>query len=182
MADKKKKTQHFSTRVSGLWNTRHEILEDGVVLGSFKIRRNGFGLVTGGKYTPVKGETLVLRRDPGILRSQFSLWTEADEWLGSALRWSFWRRAVDVSTGSKPLRLIPLPGFRRGWRLMAPKSGEMARISARSFSRGAEIHVHRRMDFEQVLFAYFLGAQLFAESTWPGPAEQSSSSPVAATS
>jgi hypothetical protein len=178
----KKTTQHLSTRVSGLWNTRHKIFEDGEELGTFEVRRNSIGLVALGRYTPIKGETLVVRRDPGILRSQFSLWTEAGEWLGSALRWSFAGRVIDISTGSKPLRLIPLAGFRRGWRLMAPKSGEMARVVARPFSRGSEIHVHRRMDFEQVLFAYFLGAQLLSESAWPGPAEQRSDSSVPATS
>jgi len=178
----KKKTQHYATRVLGFWNTRHEVRKDGEIVGTFEMRRNGFGLVTSGTYRPTKGETLILRRDPGILRSQFSLWTDSDEWLGSALRWSFFGRAIDISTGSKPLRLIPLPGFRRGWRLMAPKSGEMARICARPFSRGAEIDIHRRMDLEQVLFAYFLGAQLFAESFWPGPAEQDSRAPVASAS
>lgn len=173
MAEKKKE-QHYSTRVSGLWNKRHEILQDGELQGTLEVQRNGFGMVVFGRYTPTKGETLEFRRDPGILRSQFSLWTVDREWLGSALRWGLFGRFIDISTGSKPLRLLPLPSFKRGWRLMAPKSGELARFQARPFSKGCEIAVHRRMDFEQVLFAYFLGSQLLIESIWPGPAAQDS--------
>ena len=178
----KNNTQNYSTRVSGLWSTRHEISEDGTLLGTLTNRRNLFGMVVSGTYVPTKGETLEFRRDPGILRSQFSLWTADREWLGSALRWSFMGRFIDVSTGSKPLRLLPLPGFRRGWRLLAPKSGEMARLVGRAFSRGCEIHVHRRTEFEQVLFAYFLGSQLLPESIWPGPATQDSNPEAAASS
>jgi len=178
---KDSKAKTYTTRVSGFWNTTHEIRDEEGVIGRLTIRRNGLGLAVAGQYVPEKGETLVLRRDPGILRSQFSLWTDRREWLGSALRWSFVGREINISTGSKPLRLIPLPGFRRGWRLLAPKSGEMVRISAKPFSRGSQITVHRRVDFEQVLFAYFLAAQLLAESWWPGPAEQRSKSPVPAT-
>lgn len=181
MADKSK-TASYSSHVSGFWNTRHEIRDADGVVGTLEIRRNALGIAVFGKYTPTKGEVLELRRDPGILRSQFSLWTDRREWLGSALRWSFVGRVINISTGSKPLRLIPMPGFRRGWRLLAPKTGEMVRIAARPFGRGCEIAVHRRMDFEQVLFAYFLSAQLLSESFWPGPAEQSSKSPVPATS
>jgi hypothetical protein len=181
MADKKKE-QHYSTRVSGIWNTRHEIFQDGEPQGTLEAKRNAFGIVVFGRYTPKKGETLEFRRDPGILRSQFSLWTVDREWLGSALRWSFFARFIDVSTGSKPLRLLPLPSFKRGWRLMAPKSGEMARFQSRPFSRGCEITIHRRMDFEQVLFAYFLGGQLLTESIWPGPPAQDSSQPATAPS
>lgn len=176
-----KKSQHYSTRVAGLWSTRHKIVLEGEVVGSFEFKRNLFGMVVSGRYLPEKGEVLVIRRDPGILRSQFSIWTEDGEWLGSALRWSFFGRVIDISTGSKPLRLIPLAGFRRGWRMMAPKSGEMARVCARPLSRGSEITVHRRVDVEQVLFAYFLCSQLLVESFWPGPAEQGSNAAVAAT-
>jgi hypothetical protein len=178
----KSKIKSYTTRVSGFWNTSHSFYEGDELVGTLEVSRNALGLAISGKFTPDKGEVLLFRRDPGILRSQFSLWTDRREWLGSALRWSFLGRVINISTGSKPLRLIPLPGFRRGWRLLAPKSGEMVRISARPFSRGSVIDVHRRMDFEQVLFAYYLGAQLLSESFWPGPAEQSSKSPVPATS
>jgi len=166
MADHKKS---YSTQVSGIWNTRHTLRDPEGELGVLEFRRNALGVVTEGTYRPKKGETLLFRRDPGILRSQFSLWTDGKEWLGSALRWSVLAREINLSTGSKPLRLLPLPGLRRGWSLMAPKSGEIARYTARPFSRGSEILVHRRLDFELVLFGYFLGAQLLTESFWPGP-------------
>lgn len=183
MADKSKSTiRVLKTRVSGLWNTRHEVHENGELLGTLEIRRSPLGMVTAGEYRPVKGETLLFRRDPGILRSQFSLWTDGREWLGAALRWSFVARTINVSTGSKPLRLLPLAGFRRGWRLFAPRSGEMARFQASPFGRGCEITIHRRMDFEQVLFAYFLGSQLLIESFWPGSAEASAGGEVATAS
>lgn len=181
MADKST-TRTLTTRVSGLWGTRHQVHEDGELLGTMNVRRNAWGMVVSGEYVPVKGETLVFRRDPGILRSQFSLWTDGREWLGAALRWSMVARTINISTGSKPLRLIPLPGFRRGWRLLAPKSGEMARFQARPFGRNCEITIHRRMDFEQVLFAYFLGSQLLMESLWPGSAEASTGGAVATAS
>ena len=130
----------------------------------------------------MKGEILEFRRDPGILRSQFSLWTESREWLGSSLRWSFVQREINLSTGSLAMRLVPMPGFRRGWRLLAPKTGEMARIETRPFRRGCCVQVFRRMDFEVLLFAYFLGSQILIESLWPGPEAETSPPTVAATS
>ena len=63
---------------------------------------------------------------------------------------------------------MPLPGFGRGWRLYAPKTGEMARILPRGLGRGATIQVFRRVDFELVLFAYLLGSLIWCESVWPG--------------
>ncbi len=162
-------TTVYPIRVAGLWNTRHTLSGPEGELGTLSLERNAFGMVVGGRYVPVKGEVLVLRRDPGLLRSQFSLWTEEGEWLGSSLRWSFGRREITISTGSKPVRLVPLPGFRRGWRLVAPKTGEMARILCRPFSRAARVEVERRIDFELVVFAYALGSQVLCESFWPGP-------------
>ena len=160
----------FTTRVSGLWNTRHEILGEQGRLGVLSVTRDRRGLVTHATYAPEKGEVLVLRRDPGLLRSQFSLWTEGREWLGSSLRWSFRSREIVLSTGSKPYRLLPLPSFRPGWRMVAPKTGEMARILPSLLRRRNRIEVYRRVDFELVLFAYFLGWQLHLESVWPGRA------------
>jgi hypothetical protein len=174
------KTTIYTTRVSGIWNTRHTISGPDGEVGALTLRRNGLGMVVGGTYRPVKGEVLEFRRDPGILRSQFSLWTEGKEWLAAALRWGFVQREVNLSTGSKPMRLVPLPGFRRGWRLLAPKTGEMARIVARPLSRACRVEVYRRMDFEVVLFAYFLGSQLLAESAWPGPEAELSQPALAA--
>ncbi|SRR5258707_1344623 len=158
----------YTTRVSGWWSTRHEILGEQGRLGLLSIQRNGQGVIVGGRYVPEKGEVLVLRRDPGLLRSQFSLWTESREWLGSSLRWSFVGREITLSTGAKPYRLLPLPSFGAGWRMVAPKTGEMARIRPSLFRRANRIEVFRRVDFELVLFAYFLGWQLHLESLWPG--------------
>jgi hypothetical protein len=158
----------YTTRVSGLWNTRHAVHGEAGLLGVLSIERNGKGVIVRGSYAPEKGEILVLRRDPGLLRSQFSLWTEGREWLGSSLRWSFVGREIALSTGAKPYRLLPLPSFRPGWRMIAPKTGEMARILPSLLRRKNRIEVFRRVDFELVLFAYFLGWQLHLESIWPG--------------
>jgi hypothetical protein len=159
----------YRTRVRGLWSTRHTI-EDaaGARVGLLACRRDGKGLITGGRYEPVKGEVLVFRRDPGILRSQFSCWTDGREWIGSSLRWSFLAREIALATGNKPYRLLPAAGFHRGWRMLAPKTGEMARIEPRTLGRGSTIEVFRRVDFELVVFAYFLASQVYLESLWPG--------------
>jgi hypothetical protein len=158
----------YTTRVSGFWNTRHEILSETGRLGVLSVERDRKGTIVRGRYAPEKGEVLSLRRDPGLLRSQFSLWTEGREWLGSSLRWSFVGREITLATGSKPYRLVPVPGLRPGWRMVAPKTGEMARIRTSLWRRGSRIEVFRRVDFELVLFAYFLGWQLRLESLWPG--------------
>jgi len=158
----------YTARVSGFWNTRHAISGDRGELGTLALERSRRGVIVRGRYTPHKGEVLSFRRDPGLLRSQFSLWTEGREWLGSSLRWSFLGREIALSTGNRPYRLLPLPGFRRGWRLIAPKTGEMARIAPIPLRRASRLEVCRRIDFELVLFAYFLGWQIYAESLWPG--------------
>ena len=163
----------YRTEVTGLWSTRHTVHADGGSpeegpLGVLTIERSGKGLIVGGSFTPRKGEVLRFRRDPGVLRSQFSVWTEGRERLGSSLRWSFVGREIVLATGSKPYRLLPLPGFRRGWRMVAPKTGEMARITPRFLRRASRIEVYRKTDFELILFAYFLGWQIYLESFWPG--------------
>jgi hypothetical protein len=160
----------YTARVSGFWSTRHELLGESGRLGALTIERNAKGVVVRGRYAPEKGEVLLLRRDPGLLRSQFSLWTEGREWLGSSLRWSFVGREIALTTGSKPYRLLPLTSLRPGWRMVAPKTGEMARILPSLLRRRNRIEVFRRVDFELVLFAYFLGWQLHLESIWPGRA------------
>jgi hypothetical protein len=157
----------YEVRVSGLWRTRHKITSSGEPVGELTVARNNKGMIWRGEYRPVKGEVLHFRRDPGLLRSQFSLWTEGREWLGSSLRSSFVRREIALATGNKPYRVLPLPGFGRGWRMLAPKTGEMARITPVPFGRKTRIEVYRRVDFELVLFAYFLGHQIYAESFWP---------------
>jgi hypothetical protein len=159
----------YRTKTSGLFRPRHVVLDaEGKELGVLTMTRNKRGVIVGGRYQPAQGEVLVLRRDPGILRSQFSCWTEGREWIGSSLRWSFLAREIALATGNKPYRLLPVAGLRRGWRMFAPKTGEMARIEPRGLLGGSTIQVFRRVDFELVLFAYFLGSQVYCESFWPG--------------
>lgn len=161
--------QTYNTRVSGLWNSRHEFSGDDGRIGVLTVERNKGGMIVGGDFAPEKGERFSFRRDPGLLRSQFSMWTDGREWLGSSLRWSFVTRHVSLSSGTKPFRLLPLPGFRRGWALYAPKTGEAARILPGVVGRDARIEVYRRLDFALVLFSYFLASQIYPESLWPGP-------------
>src|SRR5262245_2163681 len=87
----------YRTRVRGWWNTRHTLSEGDTELGVLTIERNAKGRIDTGVYRPHKGEVLHFRRDPGLLRSQFSLWTEGREWLGSSLRWSFVRREIALA-------------------------------------------------------------------------------------
>jgi len=164
-------TQTIDVEIQGLWSSIHTLSRAGEPLGVLSVQRGSKGLVEGARYVPAKGEVLLLRRDPGLLRSQFSLWTEGREWLGSALRWNIFKREIVLHTGSKPLRIQPLSGLRPGWTLQAPKTGEMARILGRPFGRRARIEVYRRLDMELVVFAYFLGSMILIESLWPGPAD-----------
>ncbi|HUR28662.1 MAG TPA: hypothetical protein VM509_10780, partial [Planctomycetota bacterium] len=161
-------TATYSVQISGFWNSTHRLATAEGPLGVLSVQRNRLGMVTGGRYSPTKGELLIVRRDPGLLRSQFSLWTEGKEWLGSSLRWHVARREIVLHTGSRPLRIMPLTGFRAGWTLQAPKTGEMARILGWPLARSAKVEVYRKVELELVVFAYFLGAQLFPESIWPG--------------
>jgi hypothetical protein len=166
----------YRVKVSGLWTKRHEfsrIEEDGSVVfeGVLTAKRGSWGRVTEAEYRPEKGEVLFIRRDPGLLRSQFSLWTDGTEWLGSSLRWGF-KRQVDLSTGSKPLYLLPISGLRAGWGLYAPKSGENARIVSSLLGRSSRLEVFRRLDFPLLVMSYFLGNQVHLESILPGPAPE----------
>ena len=160
---------NLDVRISGLWKSAHTFSKSGEDIGILSVERSSKGLVNGGRYVPTKGEVLSIRRDPGLLRSQFSLWTEGREWLGAALRWNIWRREIVLQTGSKELRIQPLPGLRCGWTLRAAKTGEIARVLGRPLARKARIEVYRRIDPELVVFTYFLGAQIMIESLWPGP-------------
>lgn len=158
--------QTFRTKIRGLWTKRHEILDgEGNVLGRLAVRRNRWGLVTHGEYRPEQGEVLSIRRDPGLLRAQFSVWTDSREWLGSSLRWHIAQRQIVIETGSGRRRLVPQLGLRNGWRLLAPKTGEVASI--RLGLRKARMEVYRKLDFEVLLFCYFLGALTPLESLWP---------------
>ncbi|MCP3920209.1 MAG: hypothetical protein GY711_32180 [bacterium] len=158
----------YRTRVSGLWSPRHTILdEEDNVLGVLTVTRNRWGLVVHGEYRPEKGEVLTFRRDPGLLRAQFSVWTDGPEWLGSSLRWSVAKRQIDVWTGGKPYRMVPTGGIGRGWRLVASKTGESARIVPKALGRSSTMQVFRKLDFELLLFAYFLGSMVLTESAFP---------------
>ena len=171
-SDVKKPVSEYQTRVSGLWSSRHTLVKEGDDLGVLSMDRSATGTVTTGTYTPEKGEVLIFRRDPGLLRSQFSMWTDGREWLGSSLRWSYFRRDVNIHNGGKPFRLMPLAGFQRGYALYAPKTGENARISMPAIGRAAQIQVFRRLDFSLMVFAYFISAQLIKGSLWPGPSAE----------
>jgi hypothetical protein len=164
--------KHLNVRVSGLWNTTHLISGEDGPLGTLQVRRNAWGMVVSGEYSPEKGENLLFRRDPGLVRSQFSLWTEAREWLGSSLRWSVRHREVSLSTGQKALRLLPLPGWGRGWLLVAPRTGEMVRMRLGALGRRGTIEIKRRADLELVVFAWFLGFQISWESLPPASASE----------
>jgi hypothetical protein len=159
----------YRSRVAGLWNTEHRLDSAEGELGLLRMERNPFGLVVAGDWIPSRGERLHFRRDPGLLRSQFSVWTEGREWLGSSLRWSFLRREVVLHTGARPLRLLPTGGFGAGWTLQAPRTGEMARFEGGLLGRAMTITVVRKLEVELLAFTYFLAWQIRRESFWPGP-------------
>lgn len=159
----------YRSKVSGLWTTTHRLTGPDGEVGVLTIRRNRWGLIDRGEWSPVKGEVLTFRRDPGILRSQFSLWTAGREWLCSSLRSSFVRREIVLHTGSRPLRILPLSGLRTGWTIQAPRTGELARLSGGLVGRSMELEVFRKLEFELLVFAYFLAWQIRREAFWPGP-------------
>jgi len=167
----------YRTRARGLPRSAYEIEGPDGKLGLLRVRRNGAGMIVGGRFEPVKGEVLTFRREPGILRGQFSLWTEGREWLGSSLRPGFVQREIALSTGAKSFRLLPTSSFGRGWRMLAPKTGEMARILPDGFGR-SRIEVYRRVDTELLLFAFFLSTQVQCESWWPARADEGESETI----
>ena len=157
----------YRTQVSGFWVSRHVFFEGAERLGVLSMHRNRLGMVVSGKWSPEQGEVFHFRREPGLLRPQFSGWTETPEWLVSSDRNSLFRRRFELWTGGKPYRLVPLPGFRRGWRLIASRTGECLRLEHGLFRRGARISVYRKTELELVLFAYFLGAMALFQSLLP---------------
>ncbi len=159
----------YETRVTGLWNSRHAIRDANGPVGVLAIQRNALGLVTRGTFRPEKGAVLEITRDPGLRRGQFSMWSEGREWLGSSERERFFERVLKLHTGGKPFHLVPLRGFVKGWGLHAPRTGESARIVAPLAGRDSRLEVFKRLDFPLLLFAYFLGTQIYRESVWPGP-------------
>ena len=157
----------YRTEVSGLWQPRHVLHEGEQRLGTLTMQRNRMGMVTGGTWRPEAGEVFHFRREPGLLRPQFSVWTDAREWLASSDRSSLFRRRLDLWTGGKPYRLVPLSGLRRGWRLIASRTGEALRIEHGLLRRAATIRVYRKTELELVLFSYFLGALALFQSLPP---------------
>ncbi len=158
----------YTTKVSGLWSPRHTIRdEEGATLGTLTVKRNWRGMVVSAEYRPEKGEVLSFRRDPGLLRAQFSVWTDGSEWLGSSLRPSVIERSIELWTGGKPYRVVPTPEVGRGWRVVATKTGEVARISLGLVGRSAKIEAFRKVDFEILLFCYFVGTLTPNEMFWP---------------
>jgi hypothetical protein len=167
----------YHTRAHGFPRSAHEIDGPDGRLGVLHVERNGAGMIVRARFVPEKGERLAIRREPGILRSQYSLWTEGREWLGSSLRPGFVRREIALSTGAKSYRLLPTASFGRGWRVLAPKTGEMARILPDGLGR-SRIEVYRRMDAELLLFAFFLSVQVRGESWWPARADEGESETI----
>ena len=165
--------QTYTFESSGLWNPRHTVTGPDGVLGVLDVKRNAWGMIASAEFKPEKGEVLIMRRDPGLLRAQFSMWTADREWLASSLRWSFFKRPITIHTGTKPQTLIPLPSFGPGWVMMAPKTGEVGKLSTGLFGSKSTLEVYRRIDFELVLFAYFLGSLVKREFLLPGPIEHS---------
>lgn len=173
----------YTTRVSGLWSSRHEIaLETATgreVQGTLTIERGPLGAVRSGTYRPLKGAVFVFERDPGMVRGQFMMWSESREWIGSTIRFHPVKRVIDINTGGKPFKLAPRQGFGRGWSLYAPKTGEVARICLPIVGRSARIEVYRKTQYTLLLLAYFVGTQALLESLWPGPSAQEMATEVA---
>ncbi len=104
-------TASYQIHAKGFWSPVIHISGPDGDVGVLKVSRNRWGMVVSAAYTPEKGEKLEIRRDPGILRSQFSLWSEGREWLGASLRWSFIGREGHSSRSL--LDVAPQPTSRR---------------------------------------------------------------------
>lgn len=161
-------TELYRTRVTGFWSPRHTLLDAaGKPLGVLSVRRNKLGLVVGAEYRPEQGEVLHFRREPGLLRAQFSLWTDGKEWLGSSIRQGVVRRTVELWTSTRPYRLVPRLGLGKGWRMVATKTGLVAELAFPWFGRGATLTVYRKLDFELLLLGYFVGTLALWETVPP---------------
>ena len=160
----------YETRVSGLWQTRHEITDQEGDVGVLTLERTWYGHVRKGVYRPAKGAVLTIERDPGLRRGTFSMWSEGREWLGSSERSGYVSRVFKIHTGGKPFHVVPLQGFTKGWGVHAPRTGEAARIHAPWLGRNTRMEVYKRLDFTVLLFGYFLGYRSMVEAIAPGPA------------
>jgi len=159
----------YTTRVSGLWNSRHEIHDEEGRVGLLEMRRNALGVISSGVYTPEKGAVLTISRDPGLRRAQYSMWSSGREWIGSSERDGFFPRVIQLHTGGKPFHLVPVQGLTKGWGLFAPRTGEAARMTASWMGRNSRIEVYKRLDFPLLLLGYYLGYRSYCEAIWPGP-------------
>jgi hypothetical protein len=65
--------------------------------------------------------------------------------------------------------VVPLSGLRTGWTIQAPRTGELARLEGGLVLRSMRLDVYKKLEFEQLLFAYFLAWQVRREAFWPGP-------------
>ena len=163
----------YTIRKKGLLNPTFTFERAGEVIGTMRRHRRGLlRLVQSSTYVPVKGETITIDRDPGLLRHQYSAWSQVHggqgrEWLGSSIRYSIFGREISIHNGSKPFRLVPIKAFGMGWELHAPKTGLVARFSKRGST--IEVTLERRVDFYLVLLAFHNIASGWISSIWPGP-------------
>ena len=171
-AKKAKAKAPYLVRAKGLVNPAFEFEREGQVLGTMRrTRLLGCLRLQGAVYEPVQGETITIQRDPGLLRSQFSAWSQVHggqgrEWLGSSIRYGA-SREITIHGGGKPFRLVPCKGFGMGWDLHAPKTGLVA--SFRKKGGAVEVTLERRVDFYLLLLAYHNLASAWLSSLLPGP-------------
>lgn len=172
-AKKAKAKAPYLVRAKGLVNPAFEFEREGQVLGTMRrTRLLGCLRLQGAVYEPVQGETITIQRDPGLLRSQFSAWSQVHggqgrEWLGSSINYGIIGREISLHNGTKPFRLIPSKTFGPGWELHAPKTGLTATF--KKVSGGIEIGLERRVDFFLLLLAFHNVATARLASIWPGP-------------
>jgi len=76
-------------------------------------------------------------------------------------------RRIDVWNSVRPYRVVPKRGLGRGWRIIASKTGEVASIEQPLFPRKSQWTAQRKLDFELLLFCYFLGSMSPMESVMP---------------
>lgn len=174
MSDEPKKVSAkapYIVRAKGLINPEFTFEREGDVLGTMK-RDRKLGRLMGSVYVPVQGETITVQRDPGLLRNQFSAWSQIHggqgrEWLGSSINYGLIGREVTLHNGTKPFRLVPTKAFGTGWELHAPKTGLVATFIKRGST--VEVRLERRVDFFLLLLAFHNIATAWLKSVWPGP-------------
>lgn len=163
----------YTIRPQGPFASKFAFERAGEVIGTMTRQRGGLlRLVRNSVYVPVKGETISIDRDPGLLRHQFGAWSQIHggqgrEWLGSSIRYGLFGREISLHGGNKPFRLVPTKSFGSGWELHAPKTGHVATF----MKKGGKIEVtlERRVDFYLLLLAFHNIASAWTSSIWPGP-------------